>query len=336
MQKIIIHLKNNETIDRYVNFLRNGYSEDEVYSKEVRNTIEEFINNGWKVYLTSIENLDESRNEYMRVYDIENDKDLTMTIDEVNTEIKAMIIRVIGSIEGNFFNIKKYLEYLQNNYKGLVINDPKAMIKGMTKNYLTEIDEETLLNIGIKMIPTKIYDNHVSMDTLKHDYDNLSDYLIKPLSGELSNSLKNLGEIDEEFLRYKENKVLGWVVQPIMQEVWNGEYQMAFLGGKLVYAQCKEYTNKDSSIPTQKSRILHKYSPSNDEITMAKKLIEYFKEKYNLTIHICRVDFMKDKNGMPILLEFEMVNPGFFIGYMDENDNDIKKITSEIRKYCEQ
>jgi len=65
------------------------------------------------------------------------------------------------------------------------------------------------------------------------------------------------------------------------------------------------------------------------------KLVEYFERFYNLSIDICRIDFMKTDDGRMKLLEFEMVNPGFFIGYMKEHDIAIKNITTSIRKYCE-
>ena len=45
---------------------------------------------------------------------------------------------------------------------------------------------------------------------------------------------------------------------------------------------------------------------------------------------------MKDKNNEPRLLEFEMVNPGFFLGYLDEHDEAIKNVTTKIRKYLEE
>ena len=44
---------------------------------------------------------------------------------------------------------------------------------------------------------------------------------------------------------------------------------------------------------------------------------------------------MKNGKGEPILIEFEMVNPGFFIGYMKEDDEEIKNIVRRIRNYCE-
>ena len=86
---------------------------------------------------------------------------------------------------------------------------------------------------------------------------------------------------------------------------------------------------------SQKTRIISKYSPSDNEGLSAVKLVEYFEKLYDLKIDICRVDFMKTADGKMKLLEFEMVNPGFFIGYMKEHDLAIKKITKSIREYCE-
>ena len=336
MKTVLIHVKSNDIIDDYVNYLNNNFEENKKYSKEVLAFINEFKNNNWIIYLTSIDNFDLKDGIYKRIYDVNNDYNHTMSIIEVNKIIDAMIIRVIGSVEGNFNNIRNYLSYLEENYQGLVINNPKAMIKGMTKHYLKEVDDKELFDIGIKKIPTDIYERTISYENISKKYNNLHDYIIKPVSGELSNSLANLGKIDEHFLRYKENKVLGWVVQPIMKEVWNGEYQIVFLNSNPIYAQSKEYTYIDSSIPSQKNRILHKYNPSDSEINMGKRLISYFSNKYNLDIYICRIDFLKDKDNFPILLEFEMVNPGFFIGYMDKRDNDIKTITSKIRIFIEE
>ena len=335
MKNILIHVKNIDYIHMYENLLNNGYNDKVKYSKEVKNMIEIFNSDkNWNVYLTSIDNLDYENNMFLGIYDTKNKVYKDYSIEQINKLMNVMVIRVIGSIEGNFYNIKKYLEYISKNYKGLVINNPNAMLRGMTKHYLCEIDSNYLNSIGINTIETKIYGNTITYSELLKDYKKPSKYIIKPVSGELSNSLANLADINEDFLRYKENKVLGWVVQPIKEEIWNGEFQMLFLNSNLIYSQYKEY-KKDSSIPNQKTRVLHKYKPTLMEIEKFKKLIEYFKSLYNIDINVCRIDFMKDKNGKPILLEFEMVNPGFFIGYMNSNDSDIKRIINEIKLFCE-
>ena len=131
------------------------------------------------------------------------------------------------------------------------------MKKGMTKNYLVEVDGEKLKEIGILTIPTKAYSKKVEYNQIKNDFSNLEKYLIKPITGELSNSLNCLNNIDEDFLRKKQSKVGGWVVQPIKNEIWNGEYQLVFVGGKLIYGQKKNYKKElESNIPNQKSRII--------------------------------------------------------------------------------
>lgn len=335
MKNILIHVKNIEALNNYIFMIENNsYSEDIKYSKEVRQMIEEFYNNGWGVYLTTIENFDNEN--WNDVYFVNENKKINMNIEEVNEKIEFMIIRNLGSVEGNFQMIANYLDYLIENYKGVALNNPIAMRKGMTKKYLVEVDSEKLKKIGMLTIPTKEYSKKVEYNQIKNEYSQLENYLIKPITGELSNSLKCLKDIDEGFLRYKENKVGGWVIQPIKNEIWNGEYQLVFIGGKLIYGQKKNYPKTpESDLPNQKTRVIEKYHPSEDEIKIMENVIKYFTELYNIKLDICRIDFMKNKEGMPILIEFEMVNPGFFIGYMKEDDETIKHIVKAVREYCE-
>ena len=326
---------NKKIINNYREYEKNGYPKEKIYSKEIRYMIREFKKNNWNIYLATLKNFNYDSEKWSNIYSISDDEFLDVTIDKANEIFDIFLIRVIGSIEGNFNNIKKYLTYISKKFNGLILNNPKAMLKGMTKHYLEEIDTNYLYKLGIKSIPTKIYNKDVSLNTITNNYDNLDKYIIKPVSGELSNSLFNLSNITEENLRYKEKLVQGWVVQPIMEEVWNGEYQMMFLNKELIYSQKKEYLSNSNNIPNQKDRKLIKYIPNTDEINKMKNLINYFETKYNFKLDICRIDFLKDDNNIPILLEFEMVNPGFFIGYMEKDDDDIVKIINKIIIYCQ-
>ncbi|MCF0124217.1 MAG: hypothetical protein HUJ68_00370 [Clostridia bacterium] len=335
MKSVLIHVRNNEALNNYKKMIEeNNWNEDIKYSREVREMILEYCNNDWKVYLTTIENFFDGI--WKEVYSIDDRKSVYMNIEEINNSIDFMIIRNLGSVEGNFKMIANYLDFLIDNYNGITLNNAVAMRKGMTKDYLVEISKEKLNEIGMQIIPTKIYNKEVKYEDLISDYSNLENYLIKPVTGELSNSLKCMKDIDEQFLRYKEDKVGGWVVQPIKKEIWNGEYQLVFVGSEIVYGQKKNYPQTiGANIPSQKERILEKYMPSEREMAIANNVIKYFKNFYNITIDICRIDFMKDSEGNPILIEFEMVNPGFFIGYMEENDESMKYIVKKLRQYCE-
>lgn len=336
-KNILIYVKSDEAEENYIRMLRNKqYDETIPYSKEVKEMIEEFKSNNWNVYLGTIDNFDLKNGRFNKIYSINEDKLEDMGIDEINSKISIMIIRNLGSVELNFNKIQECLKYLIDNYKGKILNNPKAMLKGMTKHYLIQIEPEKLKEYGVITIPTKIYPKEISFSEICNEYsENREKYLIKPVTGELSNSLKCLAEIDEEFLRHKESKVGGWVIQPIQEDIWKGEYQLSFLAGELIYAQKKEYPRDGQEVPSQKNRKISKYYPSEQEIENAQKLIKYVKNLYDLEIDICRIDFMKDSEGRIKLLEFEMVNPGFFIGYMKEHDEAIKNITTSIRKYCE-
>lgn len=333
---ILIHVRNKESLKKYITMTENKViDENTKYSHEVKEMIDEFYNHNWGVYLTTIENF--SNGIWHDVYSVNEQKQADLTLDDINNKMNFMIIRNLGSVEGNFKMISEYLDYIIANYKGIALNNPKAMKKGMVKNYLVDLDSDELESIGIHTIPTKIFDKSVSYQDILNGYQSLDKYLIKPTTGELSNSLKCLKDIDEDFLRYKEDKVGGWVIQPIMKEIWNGEYQMVFIGNELTYAQKKIYPNDSlTNIPNQKNRIIEKYNLTEQELEIGLKLIKYFSKLYDINIDICRIDFMKNADNEPILIEFEMVNPGFFIGYMKEDDQSIKDIVQRVREYCEE
>lgn len=337
MKNILIHVKSNEALNNYIYIIENNkYDTDVPYSREVVQMVKEFSENSWGVYLTAIENVDINNETWNNVYYINENKKINMKLEEINEKINFMIIRNLGSVERNFKMISEYLDFLIEKYKGITLNNAVSMRRGMTKDYLVEIDSSVMNNIGMLTIPSKTYDKEVSYVEIAKEYTEPEKYLIKPITGELSNSLKCLKDIDEEFLRYKQDKVGGWVIQPIKNEIWNGEYQLVFVGKKLIYAQKKSYPAEgNSNIPNQKNRIIEKYYPSEEESKIGENVIDYFSKLYNIKIDICRIDYMKNGEGKPMLIEFEMVNPGFFIGYMNENDKTIKDIVERIREYCE-
>ncbi len=334
MRSILIHVKNNEVLKQYMDCQDDNYSTCKSGSKELYYMILAFLKENFNVYLTTIFNFSLKDKSWNGIYHLNSKEYLNMDIKKVNSKIDIMIIRNIGSVEKNFNIIKNYLIFISKHYKGYVLNNPKSMLKGMTKRYLKEIDEEELKKIGIIKIPSYLYSKKVHFSKLKKKFKDIDNYLIKPITGELSNSLSVLKDIDENFLRYKESKVGGWVIEPIKKEIYNGEYQLVFLRDKLIYSQKKEYLRNGNVLPSQKDRILCKYKPNDKEVNTMLKLISYFKKLYKIDIDICRIDYMKDANDIPILLEFEMVNPGFFIGYMKEDDKDIDYIISNIVNYC--
>lgn len=304
-------------------------------SIEVCSMIREFATNGWTVYVTTIMDFDFDSKVWRNVYNVSDGKTKSMSVVDINKEIGLMIIRNVGSVEGNYDVILKYLNYIvDSQYIGCVLNNPIAMIKGMKKDYLVNLDRNALQRLGMETIPTDLFPNTINLDSLRQKYNHLGMYVVKPSTGELSNSIECLSNVTEDFLRRKEKKVGGWIVQPIREEIWNGEYQMVFLGKEMLYSQIKHY-HKNGVLPSQKDRSLENYSPSDFEIGIGRKVIQYFEEFYDTDINICRIDFMKKLDGTPILLEFECVNPGFFIGYHFFDGDTMKKVVEKFRLYCE-
>lgn len=327
-KNVLIHLKDEKMLKDYIYKIENNIKKH----NEVYYLIKKFNSKNWGVYLTTIKNF--KKGKWKNVYFVNNQTMNEMDIDAINEKIDAMIIRNIGSIEGNFKMINEYLDFLISKYKGKVINDPILMKLSMKKNYLTKININELEQYGMSTIPTKIYDNNITYKKIKREYKDLDNYLIKPLTGELSNSLKCVKNINNIFLKYKKRKVGGWIIQPIKNEIWNGEYQFVFINGKLVNSQKKDYI-KDSVLPNQKTRTISKYEPTKKEVEIISNVVNYFTKFYNTKIDVCRVDFMKDDKNNPILIEFETVNPSFFIECLKENNEKIDYIMDNVIKCCE-
>ena len=76
-KNLLIHVKNNETIDTYVSLIKNEPCDKE-YSREVIEMIKEFYNNGWGVFLTTVENFKDGI--WENIHFINEDKKLNMNI----------------------------------------------------------------------------------------------------------------------------------------------------------------------------------------------------------------------------------------------------------------
>ncbi len=110
----------------------------------------------------------------------------------------------------------------------------------------------------------------------------------------------------------------GWLVQPVIKEVWNGEFQLFFIAEKCTHSNRKIYHrgSADEVLPSQDRREIVEYQPTNEEVRFGRRLKAFWEEELGLPTDIFRVDFLKGGGGEPIVLELENVNPGFFIRYV--------------------
>lgn len=282
-------------------------------SYELHSLTSEFINQGWHCHWTTLTDVDVTALRHNRVYDVRTGESRSIDNNELNSTIDVVLARILGSVEGNIKAVRAYFEQLQARYTGITINDPASVLYGLRKDYLFKFADA-----GFESIPTEYFDNTVTYKLLAERYGGeMFRHVIKPVTGELSNSIALLSDVDETVLRRKEHLVGGWLVQPVMDEIWNGEYQLFYVGDSLTHANRKMFARKaDSPLPDQAGRKVTQYEPDAKEERFAFDLKRFWTEKLGLRTDIFRVDFMKRDDGTPILLEFETVNPGLFIHYM--------------------
>lgn len=305
-----INIKN---IDKYI--LENNIVNMVDFSYESYFVIKEFMKNNWECYITGMDSIDIKKLNFKSIYDVKKGTVSQFNIEKLNKKIDIMFVKVVGDVFRRVEYISEYLTNLNDNFNGIIINNPKAMLKGMDKRYLID-----LIGRGMSVIDTTYFKKDISFNDIDRKIKNKKDYIIKPINGELSTNLSQLDCISEEILRNAESSVEGWIMQPYMKEIWNGEYQMFFIGDKYIRAQKKEYSfvNEDekNKAPNQGSRKIIAYIPIKQEI---KKALEYkreFEKLYDTELLIWRCDYIKDKNNEVKLLELETVNPGWFFRYI--------------------
>jgi hypothetical protein len=289
-----------------------------------------FSQKGWNCFWTCLEWLDLT-DQTIKFYEPLNQSTATINLDQLTDNFCVIVFRIIGTVEGKRELVKKSIEILQNNFSGLIINHPETMKYGIRKDYILELQQN-----GFPVISTQYFENTVTLSEITSSIQNLSDYIIKPITGELSNSLKTLNEVDEQFLRRKQDKVGGWLRQPLMKEIWNGEYQLIFFRENFSHGCKKSYQkfSADMLLPSQEQRDINIYTPTDKEIELALSVRKFFETQLSKPIHTFRFDYLKMENDDVKILEFEILNPGFFIGYLKDNNDKFKvadKFAIEIK-----
>lgn len=286
-------------------------------SSELHTLTDALLRNGWHVYWGVLADIELACLHYHAVYDVMTGASLELSNTQLNERINVVLARILGSVEGKLATVKRYFECLRDSFAGIAINDPASAIYGLRKDYLFE-----LINAGFPTITTDYYENTVTFAELEEKYDGALDrHIVKPVTGELSNSLRVLAETSEQFFRHKEPLVGGWLVQPVRSEIWCGEYQLFYLGDVCTHANKKVYRRSDEHpiIPSQENRHIEEYAPADPELELARDLKRFYRDRLGLHTDIFRLDFIKDAAGAPIIVEFETVNPGFFIKYVAEH-----------------
>jgi len=326
MKQILIFGKNSEQLyTNYEQMLGHDVSaSQQPPSPETSTMTKVFQDNGWKVFWTCIEFILSD----IQFFSPATNRTTTIKATELDSHFNAIVFRVIGSVDDKIEKVVTAINILEENFSGYIVNHPKTMKYAIRKDYILELQKS-----GFPVIATTYFENSVSFSDIttrlsKSDFQN---YLIKPVTGELSKSVAiimdnqyisheetsqtrsiRVKRTGEEYLRYKQNKVGGWLLQPIVPEIWDGEYQVVYFGSALSHGFYKSYikTDDDMLMPSNKHRNWELNEPSKLVTDTAIAIRNYFQDKLSYPIHQFRMDYIKVSETKIQILEYEMFNPG--------------------------
>ncbi|MFK0229919.1 RimK family alpha-L-glutamate ligase [Streptomyces sp. NPDC090303] len=284
-------------------------------SREVLHLTRVFQERGWRCLWAPFSEVDPARLLHRGVYDVAAGTRRELTASGLNTEVDVIVARLLGSVESRITTVRAYFETLRERFTGTVVNDPASVLYGLRKDYLFEY-----LKRDFRTIPTEAFEPSVTFRELSRACGGrLDDHIVKPVTGELSNSFMAMSQVDDRVLRHKEPLVGGWLLQPFVPHVWDGEFQVFFVGDRIVHGMRKHYPGRDrSGVPTRAGRVVDPYTPTAVDTAFAREARALWTEDLAKPTDLCRVDFLKEPDGTPVLLEFEAVNPGFSFGRLDE------------------
>ncbi|MCA9478226.1 MAG: hypothetical protein KC535_03715 [Nanoarchaeota archaeon] len=212
------------------------------------------------------------------------------------------------------FSEESYKQFLTSikQFSRPVINDPEMLMLAISKEYLLTLEKN-----GLPVIPSLIVTKPISIDALKEHLIALHscrEVVVKPkLFSGYGAGVRKLSSFsnDNEFKEYFE-KFNPLIAQPVLESIYvEGEFSLIFLGEQVSHAVNKItgsfLINQDFN-PTYSQ-----FEPSEEMIETARQVKKMIEQEYHCSMDgIMRFDFIK-KDGIFLLNEIEMINPGLYI-----------------------
>ena len=234
---MIFLMKDEETIKKHLEYLgksRHILSSTYFLEKEQGQNAEyylyaeEAIRRGIDTYWLGLDNIGNCENETtdVKLYHLNSKKAIKTKISELDKLSDTLVIRTIGNVTERIDLIKKVMLFLKKNYHGDIINNPDYILYGSNKRYLLDLQ-----NANLPVIPTDFYIGEQDIRTIQQRYDDPKKFIIKPAVGELSKGFYKLSDITMDWWKRKNTNDYGehgWIVQPLKEEVFEGEYQLIF------------------------------------------------------------------------------------------------------------
>lgn len=244
----------------------------------------------------------------------------------------SLVIRSIWGFQKHKKEFDAWLDKLKKDNIKIFNN-----IDIIKNNYDKEIQFKILNGSSIKTIETEFVDIDDDLETkvqnLKNNKFAKYDLIItKPSISESSNDTYLIGQSNEEYkniinfnqilTKYNpENISSKLMIQPFLKEVFDGEYSICVIDGKITHAIIK-YTNAFKNTNFIKYISLKELDPKAIEIVNKVMSIKEYKDYLYM-----RVDLVKVDNQFQVM-EVELLDPNLFMMFI--SDKNYKKEVLEL------
>jgi glutathione synthase/RimK-type ligase-like ATP-grasp enzyme len=274
---------------------------------------------GYKVYCADWSDISDS---LIISYVLDPSNGLEYKDVNMNNICDIVIYRSLGAIEPRIFDFQKHLLNVKEKYSGFVVNDIEAMLFGVRKDYLLFLQKNSF-----PVIPSKKFKSGISLEELKKDIFNQNEKLniIKPITGECGNSFYLVNEVTQDILDYKKTKVGGWIMQPLMNEISNGEISIIMINGEVSHAVKKIPSASDLRINERWVSEIVQIDPPAEVINLAKDIYN----TWPFDLLTFRLDVIKTDIGY-MIMEVETVNAGFYQSHISDPEYPIRLLAKKV------
>lgn len=278
-----------------------------------------------EVYLFDWKDVLEGRN--LKKYLYGNPEGIELKNNFLNLDDSVNIIHSgqLGPIYNKQSDFLNYLNYMEN-FSGKIFNPIDSVRKNLSKRYLIDFQEKGLSVVPTFEVPSDI-NNRKSLESLATlNFGEVKDFVLKPLNfGEQGKSVKRLSEFQEDPSLMDFLSSGNYIIQPMVENIFSkGENSYIFVGKDFSHSLNK-FTGK-FKINFSNGAKYRQIKPEKRELDLCFSAIDSWEDK----IHYARIDIIP--GDVPLISEFEVVNPAAYLTETGQGNNYSNKLNKEMER----
>lgn len=219
------------------------------------------------------------------------------------SSLDAIVMRSAWDYHTNINEFKTFLSTLKKTTIP-VYNPIDTMLWNSNKSYLFSLEKQ-----GVSIVPTILL--HSVDETEIQRIKKWSEIVIKPTVGASAYNILKIKTSNEENLLFNISKLLSSgsvIVQPFLNEIYDGEISFIFFDKQYSHAVLKKPKKNDFRTTNYAFGGTESlYSPSKQLIQHANKIIQTIKDP----LLYARLDAIEVKGSL-VLMELELIEPHLF------------------------